>query len=123
MSPLVEEAYHEEDFVDYDSAATEEQPGLSLPGAGDQEDSSKAVAPLSSLACSLTSTSTTTSSSSTSTPSSTSSSANSSDVVADLHKQLALLQKRLVVAAASAVASGLAAVPRCTAMRTRPPIK
>jgi hypothetical protein len=99
MSPLVEEAYHEEDFVDYDSAATEEQPGLSLPGAGDQEDSSKAVAPLSSLACSLTSTST---SSCTSTPSSTSSSANSSDVVADLHKQLALLQKRLVVAAASA---------------------
>ena len=103
MSPLVEEAYHEEDSVDYDSAATEEQPGLSLPGAGDQEDSSKAVAPLSSLACSLTSTST--SSSSTSTPSSTSSSANSSDVVADLHKQLALLQKRLVVAAASAASS------------------
>ena len=97
MSPLVEEAYHEDDFVDYDSAATEEQP------AGDQQDSFKAVAPLSSPACSLTSTST--SSSSTSTPSRTSSSANSSDVVEDLHKQLALLQKRLVVAAASAASA------------------
>jgi hypothetical protein len=97
MSPLVEEAYHEDDFVDYDSAATEEQP------AGDQQDSFKAVAPLSSPACSLTSTST--SSSSTSTPSRTTSSANSSDVVEDLHKQLALLQKRLVVAAASAASA------------------
>ena len=37
--------------------------------------------------------------------SSTSSSATSSDVVEDLHKQLALLQKRLVVAAASAASA------------------
>ena len=103
LSPLVEEVYHEEDFVDYDSAATEEQPRLSLLGAGDQEDSLKAVVPLSRPACSLTSTST--SSSSTSISSSTSSSATSSDDVEDLHKQLALLQKRLVVAAASAASA------------------
>ena len=99
----MEEVYHEEDFVDYDSAATEEQPRISLLGAADQEDSLKAVVPLSRPACSLTSTST--SSSSTSIFSSTSSSATSSDVVEDLHKQLALLQKRLVVAAASAASA------------------
>jgi hypothetical protein len=100
MSPLLKETYHEEDFQDYDSAATEEQPGLSFVDAGDQEDSMEAPASLSSTAFSPPRTSA--SSSNTSTSSSASSSANSSDVVEDLQKQVALLQKRLVVAAAAA---------------------
>jgi hypothetical protein len=105
MSPLLEETYHEDDFEDYDSAATEEQPGLSFVDDGDQEDSMKAAAPLSSTAFSPPSTSA--SSSNTSTSSSASSSANSSDVVEDLQKQLALLQKRLVVAAAFAATASI----------------